>query len=182
MSHIQALQGPHTPLSQPHILPPGFTHPPFPPFHPTHPPSMSPRTIPPMAHTSLWDNPCSGHPPGGRLGSSRSTGLLKSFPCPPRTHQSRDTLAPKGSVTSHTPQGHRDTRRRDPRPPSFAPPPKDTHHPSPPPPLFANKAPSPGQLREVVAIRPPPQVPSWSPGLGRVVLRLSRALAPAMAG
>ena len=137
MSHIQASQGPqahshtHTHTCPSHIvLPPSFTHLPFSPSHPTHPPSLShAQSRPRPTHTSLPDNPSSGHPQGGRLGSSGSTGLLYSFPSPRQDTPGGEHPCPE-RVTSHTPQGHRH-RLRETHAPQPLRPPKDTYHPLP---------------------------------------------------
>ena len=129
----------HTHLSRPHILSLSFPHPPFPPCHPTHPPSLSPAQSRPWpTHASLGRNPGSGHPQGG----SGSTGLLSSFPSPRQDTPAWEHPCPE-TVTSHTPQGHRDTRSEGPTPPILCAPPRTHTTPSPSAPLIADKAPGP---------------------------------------
>ena len=113
-----------------------FPHPPFPPCHPTHPPSLSPAQSRPWpTHASLGRNPGSGHPQGG----SGSTGLLSFFPSPRQDTPAREHPCPE-TVTSHTPQGHRDTRSEGPTPPILCAPPRTLTTPSPSAPLIADKA------------------------------------------
>ena len=129
----------HTHLSRPHILSLSFPHPPFPPCHPTHPPSLSPAQSRPWpTHASLGRNPGSGHPQGG----SGSTGLLSSFPSPRQDTPAWEHPCPE-TVTSHPPQGHRDTRSEGPTPPILCAPPRTLTTPSPSDPLIADKAPGP---------------------------------------
>lgn len=110
MSHIQALHDPpriHTCPSLPSLSPPVLhTHPFFHVTQHTHPVCLHARSCILSTPAPFRDNPCSGHPQGVRLRSSRSTGLTLLLPLPQPGHASpREHPCPE-RVTSHTPQGH----------------------------------------------------------------------------
>lgn len=112
----------HTPVLAFHLSPPVLhTHPFLHVIQHTHPACPHAWSRIQSTPAPFRDNPCSGHPQGGRFRSSRSTGLSLFLPLPQPGYANPGEHPCPERVTSHTPQGHTGSRR-DPRPSSLTPP------------------------------------------------------------